>query len=194
MEKPEGLRERKRQRTLERIAEVGLELFIQQGYEATTLDAIAAAAGISRRTFFHYFRSKEDVLLAWHDGGFSQALRQAVLQGASDQAPLQAARDCLLKLASRYETKESIIVDQLLRSTEALRTRKEATHVEMERVLGEAMSERWAAPAQLDTLRMVAMMAMGTLRLALDDWRRDDARYPLAYYLRRSFALLESQF
>ena len=193
MEKPEGLRERKRQRTLERIAEVGLELFIQQGYEATTLDAIAAAAGISRRTFFHYFRSKEDVLLVWHDGGFSQALRHAVLQGASDQVPLQVARDCLLKLASRYETKESIIVDQLLRSTEALRARKEATHVEMERAFGEAMSERWTAPAQRDALCMVAMLAMGTLRLALDDWRRDDARYPLAHYLRRSFALLESQ-
>lgn len=50
--KPDGLRARKRQETLERIAETGLRLFSQNGYEATTLDAIAEAAGISRRTFF----------------------------------------------------------------------------------------------------------------------------------------------
>ncbi len=43
---PIGLRERKRQLTLARIAETGLKLFIEAGYEATTLEAIAAAAGI----------------------------------------------------------------------------------------------------------------------------------------------------
>ena len=54
-ETPVGPRERKRQQTLARIAEAGLKLFIENGYEATTLDAIAAAAGISRRTFFLLF-------------------------------------------------------------------------------------------------------------------------------------------
>jgi hypothetical protein len=43
----------------------GLKLFVANGYEATTLEAVAAAAGISRRTFFHYFKSKEELLLAW---------------------------------------------------------------------------------------------------------------------------------
>ena len=66
--KPEGLRERKRRQTLQRIAEVGLSLFLRKGYEATTLDEIAAAAGISRRTFFYYFKSKDEVLLAYLGG------------------------------------------------------------------------------------------------------------------------------
>ena len=51
--KEKGLRERKRRETLHRIAEQGLKLFLSNGYEATTLDAIAKAAGISRRTFFY---------------------------------------------------------------------------------------------------------------------------------------------
>ena len=51
---PNDLRERKRRLTLDLIAKTGLKLFIENGYEATTLDAIAAAAGISRRTFFYY--------------------------------------------------------------------------------------------------------------------------------------------
>ena len=45
---PEGLRERKRRETSRRIAETGLKLFLKNGYENTTLDEIAAAAGISR--------------------------------------------------------------------------------------------------------------------------------------------------
>ncbi len=43
-EKPEGLRERKRRETSERIIKKGLKLFVKNGYEATTLDAIAEAA------------------------------------------------------------------------------------------------------------------------------------------------------
>ncbi len=191
-EQPEGLRERKRRQTRERIAETGLKLFVDNGYEATTLDAIAAAAGISRRTFFYYFKSKEDVMLAWQDGGFLQALRPAMLEQSADQPPLRAARECFLKLASRYEVKQSIAVDRLLRSTEALRLRKEAVFVEMERALVAAMRELWPAPGQRDALRVSAMIAMGILRLALDDWRQDDATHPLEHHLHRSFALLET--
>src|SRR5580692_1923288 len=100
---PNDLRERKRRLTLDRIAEVGLRLFVKNGYEATTLDAIAAAAGISRRTFFYYFKSKEDVLLAARDSGFREAIRPVILDGSPDQAPLDIVRRCLIKLASRYE-------------------------------------------------------------------------------------------
>jgi AcrR family transcriptional regulator len=193
-EKPQGLRERKRQQTLERIAETGLKLFIKNGYEATTLDAIAVAAGISRRTFFYYFKSKEDVLLAWQGGGYKQALRPTMLAESRDQTPLDAARKCLLKLVLRYETKESVVVDRLLRSTEALRLCKEAVYVEMEQTLAEAMCEMWPKAGRRDELRLIAMMAIGALRLALDNWRQSNAERPLAHYLRRSFALLKDQF
>lgn len=192
-ERPEGLRERKRRDTHDRIATAGLKLFIENGFEATTLDAIAAAAGISRRTFFYYFKSKEDVLLGQEGSGFTQALRTTMLEGSVDQAPIEAARKCFIKLASRYETRESIVVDRLLRSTEALRARKDARFVEMELTLADTMAELWPDPARSDALRIVAMMAIGTLRLALDDWRREEAEKPLAHYLRHNFTLLKGQ-
>src|SRR5580700_8025258 len=110
-EKPEGLRERKRRETSERIIDKGLKLFVKNSYDGTTLDAIAEAAGISRRTFFYYFKSKEDVLLAARDSGFREALRPTLLEESADQAPLDAVQKCLVKLASRYQTKESIIFD-----------------------------------------------------------------------------------
>jgi AcrR family transcriptional regulator len=193
-ERPQGLRERKRRETSERIIEKGLKLFVKNGYEATTIDAIAEAAGISRRTFFYYFKSKEDVLLAARDSGFREALKPTMLDESPDQAPLDAAQKCLVKLASRYETKESVVFDRLMQSTEALRARKEAVFVETEQILLEAMCELWPAPGRRDGLRLVAMVAMGTLRLALDKWKQNDAAHSLAFYIRQSFALLAKQF
>src|ERR1700761_2092161 len=137
------LRERKRQLTVERIAETGLKLFMEHGYEATTLDEIAAASGISRRTFFHYLRSKEDVLLAHESGKFLYVLRPTFLKQSPKQPPIDAARATFLALASMYETNESIIADRMLRSVETLRLRKEALLVRMEESLAEAMEELW---------------------------------------------------
>lgn len=188
---PNDLRERKRQLTLDRIAEAGLKLFIENGYEATTLDAIAAASGISRRTFFYYLKSKEDVLLAHESGKFPQSLRPTFLKQSPEQSPIAAARETFLALASMYETKESILADRILRSIEALRLRKEALLVQMEEVLAEVMYEQWPDPARRPALRLDAMVAMGTLRVAKENWRQEEAAYPLTRYIGEAFDLLD---
>jgi AcrR family transcriptional regulator len=190
---PNDLRERKRRVTLDRIAEVGLKLFMENGYEATTLDAIAAASGISRRTFFYYLKSKEDVLLAHESGNFPQALRPTFLKQSPKQSPINAARKTFLALASMYETKESIIADRILRSIEPLRLRKEALLVQMEELLAEAMYEMWPDRSKRPALRMAAMMAIGTLRFAKDNWRENDAAHPLTHYIDEAFDLLSHQ-
>lgn len=55
------------------VAKAALDLFSIKGYEATTVDDIADAAGISRRTFFRQFRAKEDVIFADHEILLAQA-------------------------------------------------------------------------------------------------------------------------
>ncbi len=190
---PNDLRERKRRVTLDRIAEVGLKLFVENGYEATTLDAIAAASGISRRTFFYYLKSKEDVLLAHESGNFPQALRPTFLKQSPKQSPLNAARKTFLALASMYQTQESIIADRILRSIEPLRLRKEALLVQMEELLAETMYEMWPDQNKRPALRMAAMMAIGALRFAKENWRKDNAAHPLTHYIDEAFDLLNHQ-
>jgi AcrR family transcriptional regulator len=188
---PNDLRERKRQLTLDRIAEIGLELFVENGYEATTLDAIAAAAGISRRTFFHYLKSKEDVLLEHESGKFLRVLRPTFLEQSPKLSPINAARKTFLALASTYQTKESIIADQILRSVETLRLRKEALFVQIEEVLAEAMYEKWPDKVRRPALRLAAITALGALRFAKDNWRQEAAAHPLTYHIDKAFNLLD---
>jgi AcrR family transcriptional regulator len=57
-----GLRERKRQQTRQELITAAMRLFEEKGYEQTTVAEIAAAAGVSTKTFFNYFASKDEVL------------------------------------------------------------------------------------------------------------------------------------
>lgn len=62
------------------LSSAAMELFATKGYEATTVDEIAAAAGVARRTFFRHFRSKEEAIFPDHDDTLVRA--EAVLDAA----------------------------------------------------------------------------------------------------------------
>src|SRR6202011_1999624 len=79
-----GLRARKRQQTRERLTRAAMALFLERGFEATTLDDIAAAADVSRRSFFHYFESKEDVVFAWHEELSAALVAEIAVRPASE--------------------------------------------------------------------------------------------------------------
>lgn len=188
-----GRREQKREETRQRIAQAGLRLFVEHGYEATTLDAIAEAAGIARRTFFYYFKSKEEVLQIWQSSGFVDALGPAMLEESTEQRPIEAVRHCLTKLCSRYENKLAVQVDALMQSTEALRARKQAVYVEMEESIFASLCQLWPAPERRASLRLVAMVTVSLLRSSKEEWRKDGGEQSISGYLERAFEALDRE-
>jgi len=191
-EKPEGLRERKRRETRQRLAETGLRLFLERGYEATTLDAIAEAAGVSRRTIFHYFNQKDEILLAWQSG-IGEAIRTAILRERPQKSPLDTVLAALLRLAGEYQAEDHIRIERLLASTERLGASKLAKYAAQEQAVFEGLAELWPAPERRARLRLVAMLAVGALRVAFERWAERGGAEPLADCLRRAFAEMKAE-
>lgn len=192
IDKPEGLRERKRRETRRRLAETGLRLFLENGYEQTTLDAIAEAAGVSRRTVFHYFDQKDDILLAWQSG-LAEAIREAILREHPDRPPLEVVLAALLQLVGQYQVADHIRIERLLASKQRLGASKLAKYAEQEQAVSEALARLWPEPERALALRLVAMVSVGALRLAFERWAERNGADALADHLRVAFAQLKTE-
>lgn len=185
-------RDTKRRETRHRIAETALQLFLTQGYEATTLDVIAAQAEISRRTFFSYFKSKDDILLFWQEVHW-RAIYDDLLQASPDERPLDAVRDILVKHMSRYSSEEMQAIDTVMRASPTLLSRKQAFYAEQEQVLFATLCEVWRHPDRRPALRMVAMVSMGAMRLTTQNWiELPQPRKPMAELLKDTFDALQA--
>lgn len=192
MTEKEGLRERKRRETLQRITDAGTRLFIAHGYEGTTLDAIAAEAGISRRTFFYYFKSKDEILLAMQ-AGLGDMLAAGLAQEPPGQTPLQAVRNVLVRMSGAYDPAEMLILDRLMRSSETVMARKQASYVQHEATLFAALREHWPEPGRETALRLVAMLSIGALRVSLETFNREEGQRPIAVLLNEAFDALQAE-
>lgn len=98
---PRGLRERKKIETRLALARAAMRLFEERGYAATTIDDIAAAANVSRRTFFRYFATKEEVFIV-DPAGKLAALHVALAEGPPDEPTIAALRRGIVALAGAY--------------------------------------------------------------------------------------------
>jgi AcrR family transcriptional regulator len=119
-----GLAARKKERTRRQLAEAAAELFYARGYAATTVDDIVAAVEVSPRTFFRYFPTKEDLVVAL--GTTSLDLFLKALRNRPADEPLQVAVRSAIEesLASGWEDTAKVrSFLNLLAETPALRAR-----------------------------------------------------------------------
>lgn len=187
-----GLRERKRRETLQRITDAGICLFIEKGIDRTTLDEIAALAGISRRTFFHYFKSKDDILLSLQSG-MGEMIAERVRQAEATVSPFEAIRASVIAVCAEVPADDMVAIDRLMRSSPAVQARKQASYVEHERTLFTALRVRWPDPAREMALRLVAMLAIGAIRLATEAMGQEGEQRSLVELLNAAFHALPSE-
>ena len=163
-----NLRARKKLLVRDVIEQIALGLFDRRGYDATTVEEIAADVGISPRTFFRYFPSKEDVVFAHHADALARlrnVLDERLRTGGSVIAAVRAAVLALREDADRRELEAARL--RVIRVTPALTARRYALSVEYEAAIAAAIT-----PALGDDqgawmrAMLVAGAAMGAMRAA----------------------------
>src|SRR5437879_4586041 len=92
--------ERKADHLRHEIADTAFALFLARNFESVTFDDVARAAGISRRTLFRYFETKED-LVVWEFESFGEVLAKTVLMRPAQEPPFTAVRRGLVAAAQR---------------------------------------------------------------------------------------------
>jgi AcrR family transcriptional regulator len=185
-----GLRERKKVRTRVAIEDAALELFEDQGYEATTVDEIAARADVSTTTFFRYFPSKGEVLLSDH-GQELPALRQAIVgrpTGDSDLiAVWRAIQDTWVGAVdpARTARKAKIIATSAsLSGVSFLRGHQWLA------VIADALAERNGLPADAQRAELAARVALEAMGTGVDRWMAGGCRGEISEAIDLSFRLM----
>ena len=167
-----GLRERRKALTAAELEAAAYRLFGERGFDNVTVDDIAAEADVSRRTFFRYFASKEDVLLADHFVQLAR-LREAMADRPEDEPIVTALRNALLSLTSDFEErKEKVILrGRLMRDTPSLQARSLVHQKLWEDAMQEMVAARLGVDPVLD-LRpgVVAAAALAAMRVAFTVW------------------------
>jgi AcrR family transcriptional regulator len=161
---PEGLRERKKQRTREQIVEAAMALFAERGYHATTIADIAGAADVAPRTFFAYFPSKEAVV--FHDVDRDLDSLGAALR---DRLPGETVFDALRRWIDAMfdqwlaEEEEALLRKRLCREDEGLANFEGGVMARMHELLLEAVASDLGEQPDALRPRLVAAAAIAAL-------------------------------
>lgn len=171
--KPTPLREQTRTVVRSLLARTAIELFAANGYDNTTLDEVAAAAGVSRRTLFNYFRNKEDLALSGLDEqGDLIAARLAARPADEDAwAALRAAFQVLEEIDMTAEGRLEFIT--LLFGNESLRAGHAEKQTRWQDLLVPLVEPR-LPDYDRRTLqaRAIAAAAITCLQVANEEWVR----------------------
>lgn len=172
-----SLNARKQALVRDALAAAANELFVTRGFKNTTVEQIAKAAGVSRRTFFRYFDSKDDVL-AVHADRLGEHLCAELAARPSSEPPLVAIRNALVPVVEvgvqEGEVLRSII--RLLRETNSLRGVVLARRNRMEERVAALMTRRLAAKASDNTPMLLAFLTRALLDTAFNAWYDHETR------------------
>lgn len=153
------------------ITSVSLELFERDGFDATTVDAIAEAAGISRRTLFRYFPSKNDIV--WGDFSTHVArFREALLSAPADEPTMDVLRRCVVAFNDYGPDAEPELRTRmsLITAVPALQGHAMLRHAEWCTAIADFVAARTGSRPEALEPTVVAQAALGTSTATFRVW------------------------
>ena len=180
-------RQRKKNATRDRIRASALRLFGEQGYDATTVEQIAAAAGVSHMTFFRYFPTKEDVALS---DSYDPLFAGLIGQTPATWPLTERIRSVLVQgLRQVYDADRDTLLAQnkLIVSTPALRERLWASQMDTQQLILQALDvgQPDPRPSFQDRVTVAACLAAATT--AILTWVENNGTPDLPDLLEQAF-------
>jgi AcrR family transcriptional regulator len=172
-----SLRENKKQRTRDALRAAALRLFARKGFDATSVDEVAAEAGVSRTTFFRYFPTKEAVVFG-RSREIGEVFRRWIAERPPEENPLEAFEGALMALARETRSnpdlaRESLELRRMLDRNPALRRRHAEHTQEQIELIAEALAERDGVPVGADH-RLAAGLGLIVSEEARDRWHESN--------------------
>lgn len=188
-----NLHERNRLRNREHIGNVALEVFLKNGFEETRVEVVAEAAGVSRRTFFRYFPTKEAAFFAPSEA------RMAIFKDllAKDRDILSGydrVRRACIAMADHFtkERDEMLIFHQCIAASRHLIAYELQLDVVWEGLFYETLLEGSEDPQKMLASRIWASALLGAIRSATREWFKTGATTDLVQTAHEAFDLLEA--
>ena len=163
--------QRRRDRTRNALTTAALELFRTRGYDATTVEQIADAADVAPRTFFHHFASKEEVLFGGHEERRKDVI--STLEERLDAVPVwEAISSAMMTVVDAFEADTAFFRERakLYAREPGLRAAVLSINDKLVNDIAEVVAAKLGCrPGDL-TPRLIATLANGAMRSAIDSW------------------------
>jgi AcrR family transcriptional regulator len=169
------LQVRKQQLVRDAIYDAAIELFAVKGFDETTVEEVAQAAGVSRRSFFRYFASKDD-LLAQNVVNFGSVLAATITACSQALTPLETVRETVLSVlkqsVAQPRTRQIIEISQ--RSASA-RQAHHSRMMDVEDMVAAAFAGRLKSTSKDDMKpRLLAGLTLSVMNVAIISWFRGE--------------------
>jgi AcrR family transcriptional regulator len=191
----EGLRERKKRLMREHLSDTAARMFLTRGFDEVRVAEVAAACGVSEKTVFNYFPTKEALLL-----DRLETTVDALRTGLADPSvpPVEAALrllDAELATATQAPMEGYRRFGDLIRSTPSLRAYQNAMMDRFVQVAAETLASRTGADPADPEPQIAAIALLGLWRIQFDSLRRHtgtpaEVRAAVTADIRRAAALL----
>ncbi|WP_338693559.1 TetR family transcriptional regulator [Streptomyces sp. Q6] len=188
----QSLAQRKRQLVSDELTEAALQLLALKGFDAVTVDEIVATAGVSKRTFFRYFASKEDVVVQFL-ADMGADMRAELAERPTDEPPalalLHAVRVPVTTCAA--DSERALRVVQLILRTPALLARFLERQAQWRDDLADELARRVGRDAGTDLFpRLAAGTALTAFHVVLQRWSESDAAQDPVTLLEDAFTVI----
>ena len=192
---PLSRREQKKAEVREALVRAADALFVEQGFEGTTVYQIAERAGVSRRTFFRYFPSKEAIAFPRSEERL-EAFRALLGERFAEQDPLPAVRAACLEIGRMMvaAASEELARQKVVDASPTLLAAELELYRQWETAIAEAVIRGHGDERRTQTGRLFAAATVGVVRSVLRGWFDADGEPNVMQLGEEAFLLLEMGF